>query len=145
MKEDLKESGRGLSYTHMIIYGVVIELILVAIQFLYVRISGEVDDTSKFTNEYMRNTGFLIFQVIGFFVYVFATYFLTKRIQQNLISKLILFLLAGAIVELAFYLFMQADYAGAFLYSILDKFVAGFFGWIIYKFADRGHRVGKDY
>lgn len=143
MDQNTVNHSSDKSLIQMVVYGLLTEIVLVLIQFIYVEVfiaSGAENDVT-FTDQYMRQTGFIIFQVIGFFVYTLATYLLLKRLRTNVIAKIVMFLIAGSAVELAFYLFMQANYTGAFLYSIFDKFVAGAFGAIIYYFADRGHKA----
>jgi hypothetical protein len=141
MNQNVSSSGRDKSIGQMIVYGLLTELVLVSIQFIYVEMFVATGEDIAFTNEYMRQTGFILFQVIGFFVYAVITYLLLRRLKSNLIVKVVAFLLAGSAIELVFYLFMQADYAGAFLYSIFDKFVAGAFGALVYYFADKGHKA----
>lgn len=130
----------------MILYGILLELVLVSVQFIYVEffVTTAPGEELAFTAEYMRQTGFLIFQVIGFFVYVLVTYLLLQCLVHNKLSKILAFVVAGAVVELVFYLFMQAAFSGAFLYSILDKFVAGAFGALLFYFKDRGHKPKPD-
>jgi hypothetical protein len=43
-------------------------------------------------------------------------------------------ILAGAVVELTFYAFAQADYQIVYFYSILDKLVAGAAGIIVFYY-----------
>lgn len=133
---------KGRSIGQMILYGILLELVLVSVQFIYVEffVATAPGEELAFTAKYMRQTGFLIFQVIGFFVYVLVAYLLLRRLVHNKLSKILAFVVAGAVVELAFYLFMQAAFSGALLYSILDKFVAAAFGALLFYFKDRGHK-----
>lgn len=140
--EEYTNTHKDLSFTTVLFWGLLVELVLVSMQFIYLEVSLP-DVEVAFTEVYMRETGFILFQVIGFFIFVLATYFLLRRLTHNKISKTLGFLAAAAMVELAFYLFMQADYQGAFLYSILDKLVAAVFGLIIYNFKDRGHKASS--
>lgn len=143
MAQNISTTDQDRSLGQMILYGLLLELVLILVQFIYVELFVATSPAEEvaFTEQYMRQTGFIIFQVIGFFVYVLATYLLLQRLLHNKIGKIIVFLVAGALLELVFYLFMQASYSGAFLYSILDKLVAAAFGALIYYFKDRGHKA----
>lgn len=123
-----------LSYKQAILLGVATELTLVAIQFVYMKIfvSNNPGTDFVFTNDYMKSRGFYIFQVVGFFVYTATVYLLFNKFQITSITKILAYILTGAVIELSFYLFMQTGYEGAFLYSILDKFIAAVFGSILY-------------
>jgi len=85
-----------------------------------------------FNADYMMTRGFYIFQIIGFFAYAVMVYMLINRYRISSLKVIWVFLVAGAIMELSFYLIIQADYQGAFLFSILDKSVAATFGGIVY-------------
>jgi len=123
-----------LSYKQAIILGVATELVLIAIQFIYMKIyvSNNPETDFAFTNDYMKSRGFYIFQIIGFFVYTFTVYLLFNKFQITSINKILPYILTGAVIELSFYLVMQTGYEGAFLYSILDKFIAAVFGFVLY-------------
>jgi hypothetical protein len=125
-----------LSYQQMFLWGLLTELMVVAIQFLYISIyeSNNPAAASGFTTDYMKTRGFVIFQVLGFFIYTTAVFILLKKLKGNYLRKILTFLVAGALVELTFYLVVQAHYEGAFLYSILDKFVGAALGAIFYYY-----------
>jgi len=134
-----------LSYRQAILLGVATELTLIAIQFIYMKIyvSNNPGTDFAFTNDYMKYRGFYIFQIIGFFVYTFTVYLLFSRFQITSITKILSYIITGAVIELSFYLFMQTGYEGAFLYSILDKFVAAVFGSILYySTSGKSHNAG---
>ena len=118
------------SYQRLILYGIVTELLLIALQFVYIRIySGP--NNFVFNDNYMRYEGFYIFQLIGFFLYVTATYWLSNRIHKDLFIHIAVFVIAGCLLEFAFYFIIQAKWQGVFLYSVLSKLIAGVFGIVI--------------
>ena len=49
-------------------------------------------------------------------------------------KKVLILIGSGILLELSFYLIMQASFEGAFLYSILDKVVAAAFALILYNY-----------
>ncbi len=130
------KSKSDLSYKQAILFGLATELTLIAIQFIYMKIyvSNNPGTDFAFTNDYMKFRGFYIFQIIGFFVYTFTVYLLFSKFQIATLTKILTYILTGAVIELSFYLFMQTGYEGAFLYSILDKFVAAVFGSILFYY-----------
>lgn len=85
-----------------------------------------------FDTDFMRYRGFYVFQIIGFFVYSFTVYMIINRYHIRLLNYILASLIAGGIMELSFYPMIQADYEGAFVYSILDKFIAAVFGAVLY-------------
>ena len=48
-----------------------------------------------------------------------------RKINEKPLYKILALVVAGAVVELTFYAFAQADYQIAYFYSVLDKFIAG--------------------
>ena len=126
----------GLTYPRLIALGVFTELLLLAVQYIYINISAsEAGTGARFTSEYMRNSGFYIFQVAGFFLYTVVVYLLNKSIRGNLMYKLLAFLVGGALVEMSFYLTIQASYQGVFVYSLLDKAMAAVFASIVFYYS----------
>lgn len=125
-----------LTYKRAIILGIITELFLVLIQFIYLKISAanNPEAPATFTSEYMMTRGFYVFQIIGFFVYIISVYLINMKYQVKALNFLLAYVVTGGIMELLFYLVIQADYQGAFLYSILDKFVAAVFGAILYYY-----------
>jgi len=119
-----------------IVYGVFTELFLIALQFVYLRVYAAMnpETTVAFTADYMMSRGFYIFQIIGFFVYAVTVYMLNSRYRIPSLSVILVYLITGGIMELSFYLMVQGEYQGAFVYSILDKAVAAVFGAIVYYY-----------
>lgn len=130
------KTGNEFAYRQLILYGVLTELSLVLLQFVFMKIYGNLnpDENAGFTTDYMKQRGFYVFQVIGFFLYTSMVFFLRRRVQKVVLNKMFFFLISGAIVEFSFYMIIQSLYEGAFLFSILDKFIAGAFGLIIYYY-----------
>ena len=122
------------TYTRAIVYGVITELFLVLIQYISLLFyTGKNPDAIfAFTSDYMVIQGFYVFQIIGFIIYSSLVFFIIRKIQVTPSNKILVLILAGAVVELSFYLIVQAEYQMAFFYSILDKFVAGVIGIIVY-------------
>jgi hypothetical protein len=138
-------NNNDLTYKQMFLYGLLVEGMVVAIQFIYLNIfeSNNPDVASGFTTDYMKARGFFIFQVLGFFIYATAVFLLLKKLQGNYLFKILTFLIAGALVELSFYLLIQANYEGLFLYSILDKVVGAALGAIFYYYT-HANKISTD-
>jgi len=122
------------TYTRAIVYGVLIELVLVLLQFIYLANYANKNSEADFgfTSDYMMSRGFYVFQIIGFFVYTILVFVLIRKAKVNTFNKILVLIVAGAVVELTFYAIVPADYQLAFFYSVLDKFIAGVFGAIVY-------------
>lgn len=125
---------KTLTFQYAILFGLITEMILIVAQLLYMNFYVKHTPGVEFifTTEYMMSQGFYIFQIVGFFMYTTTIYFLFKAYHISTLGKIISYIITGGIVELLFYLIIQAGYEGAFLYSILDKFVAAAFGTIFY-------------
>lgn len=135
--------NKDLGFPKMIFYGILTELSLILVQVFYLQVYTYMnsDAPRAFTNDYMLTQGFYVFQIVGFFVYVVVAFLIRGKISDNLIGKMITFLTAAAVVEVSFYLLIQASYQGAFLYSILDKFMAAVFGLILYYYTHRSSQI----
>jgi hypothetical protein len=125
---------QNFTYRRAILFGMLTEVFLIALQYVYLAISTSVNPEvpAVFNTEYMMTRGFYVFQIIGFFVYVVSVYLINMRYAVKGLNFLLAYVITGGIMELLFYVAIQADYQGAFLYSILDKFVAAVFGAIVY-------------
>lgn len=125
---------QDFTWKRAIAYGIATELFLIALQFVYLRVYAAMNPETAmaFNADYMMTSGFYIFQIIGFFVYAVTVYLLNARYRIPSLKVILVYLITGGIMELSFYLIIQAEYQGAFLYSILDKFVAAVFGAIVY-------------
>jgi len=125
---------QDFTWKRAIAYGIVTELFLVALQLLYLNVYAAMNPEANvvFNADYMMSAGFYIFQIIGFFVYAITVYMLNSRYRIPSLKVILTYLITGGIIELTFYLIIQAEYQGVFLYSILDKFVAAVFGSIVY-------------
>lgn len=133
------KKNNGLNYGQVAIIAVAAELVLIVIQFAYLKIDAAAnsDADAAFSSEYMKTRGFYIFQVIGFFIYTALSYLAVRNITSKLINKLLVLVLTGGVAELSFYLIISAGYEGAFLYSILDKSIAAVFGLILYNYTSK--------
>ena len=135
----------NLTYVQVVLLGLLSEAVLMAIQFIYLYASSDPDGSVEFTSDYMRSTGFYIFQVIGLFFYSVVIYFVVRGTATKIFSKVGTLLIAGAIYELAFYLVIVADYEGAFFYSILDKIIASAFAMILLSYTSRQGKKPESY
>lgn len=137
---EIMKEKTALTFTKAITLGIITELFLVALQFVYLKLYAATDPEAPttFSTAYMMTRGFYIFQIIGFFVYVVTVYLINNRFTIPKLTLLLTYVVTGGIMELVFYLSIQADYQFAFLYSILDKFIAGVFGYIVYRYTT-GH------
>jgi hypothetical protein len=131
------KNENDFTFRKAILYGLLTELVLIAIQFIYMKlyVSNNPETELGFTTDYMKYRGFYVFQIIGFFVYTILVFVLVRNYQIKSINKILAFVMAGAVVELGFYLLIQSDYEFAFFYSILDRFIAAIFGTIVYYYA----------
>lgn len=128
-------NDNDLTFMKVMFYALIVELTLVIIQFAYLVVHInfiDIEADLAFTAEYMKHAGFYIFQILGFFVFIILAFVVLKRSRIQILNKMLILFVTGGVIELLFYLLMQADYQGAFLYSILDKVVAIIFGAIIY-------------
>lgn len=126
---------REISYKQIILLGIVTELMLIFVQFGYLKFNSAAGTSIIFSTEYMQNTGFYIFQIIGFFVYALLVYMLLNKFHISSFYKILFFIIAGGIIELSFYLFIPAEYESAYLFSILDKFIAAVFAAVVYNYS----------
>ncbi len=128
------ETKSEFTYTRAVAYGVLIELLLVLTQFIYLKYyaSNNAEAGFVFSSEYMISRGFYVFQIIGFFVYTVVVFVLIRKIKVNTFYKILALIVSGAVIELVFYASVPADYELAFFFSVLDKFIAGIFGAIVY-------------
>lgn len=128
------KTENGFTYTRAILYGVLTELSLVLFQFIYLKnYTDRIPEADfNFSSEYMMSNGFYVFQIIGFIVYTIIVFVLIRKVKVNIINKVLTLIVAGAVVELLFYAIIPSDYQMAFFYSVLDKFIAGAFGAIVY-------------
>lgn len=109
-----------------------LELALIALQFITVRFVNPQGNFS-FTTTYMEQTGVYIFLVIGFFAFAILCTYVMRNTHHQLFYKMITLFAAGGIVELIFYMSIEAAYQGVYLYSIFGKLIAVGLGAIIYE------------
>lgn len=119
----------SLSAQKVIVFALALEIGLMIIQFLYMKLF--LPEIVTFSDTFMQNTGFFIFQILGFFTFLLLAQYVFKNSGDFIFRNALLLFFSGAIIEIGFYLFMQASYQGAFLYSVFDRIVALAFGIII--------------
>ena len=120
-------------------YALLIEVGLILIQYLYMRVfHPEIDWIA--TDAFMQNAGFYIFQIVGFFIFILLARFIFQNSGDKILRNAVLLFLSGVVVEVGFYLAVQAQYQGAFLYSVMDKIVAIAFGLIIVLVVEKGSK-----
>lgn len=130
------QAKQNLSILKIAFYAVGVELILILLQFAYVGVFNSLDTgaTLSFDETYMKGVGFYIFQYIGLFAFIVLANYIFKRSSKSVFTNGLTLFIAGGIVELAFYLIIEARYQGPFLYSILSKAIAiaigGLINWI---------------
>ena len=131
----MEKNKTDLSYKQVVFYALLAEMVLIVFQFLYLKIYINYINPGAdfaFTEEYMKGAGFYIFLIVGFFVITMLSFLIFRKSQKQLLDKALIIFITGAFVELLFYNVIPANYEGVFLYSILDKFIAVFFGAIVY-------------
>jgi len=114
--------------------GIMMEIILILVQFMYLIFYTVVHPGSdpSFTSEFMISRGFYIFQILGFFLYCIATFYLIRYYQVKNISSILIFIGTGGVIEIIFYGLTGIDYQIAYFFSVMDKFIAALFGIILY-------------
>lgn len=117
-----------LSAQRVISYALAVEIGLAILQFVYLKVFRP---ELSFTDSYMQGAGFFIFQILGFFIFILLAQYVFKNSGDYIFLNALLLFFAGALVEIVFYVSVQASYQGAFLYSVLDKVVSIAFGLII--------------
>ena len=129
----------GLSYGQIALIGLGTELTLILVQLIYFSLyaRANLNGVMEITSDYMKSRGFYIFQITGFFLFTAVVYVILGKITDKIINKVLLLIVVGGITELTFYLVMRASYEGAFLFSILDKVIAVFFGLIVYNYTTK--------
>ncbi|MEJ2005637.1 MAG: hypothetical protein P8X57_11880 [Cyclobacteriaceae bacterium] len=120
---------------------VLIEAVLILLQFIVLRMSTESGQTPAFDSDYIQSRGFFIFQIIGFFAYAIAAFYLCRRHAGNVFQKLLILVIAGGIIEVGFYIISQAHYEGAYLYSVTDKLIGSVIGWIVGKYSENSKEL----
>jgi hypothetical protein len=128
------KTKKDFTYGRALMYGVATELVLVVVQYILLAIyhSKNPETAFSFSTEYMMSRGFYIFLIPGFIMYATMVFLIMRNFTITSVSYLFAFLLAAAVVEVAFYLSIAASYQGAFLYSILDKVIGSALGVIGY-------------
>jgi len=128
------KTANEISYRKVILYGLVIELVLIFMQLIYMTMHKSNDPQPDFmiTSGYLQSNAFYAFQIFGFIVYLVTAYLLCKKIFDKLFTKVLIFVLTGSIIELAFYLIIQSDYSIVLFYSFLNNFFAAALGGIFY-------------
>lgn len=128
------KTNKNFTYGHAIGYGIALELFLVIIQYLLLAVfqRNHPGTDFSFNTGYMMSRGFYIFLVPGFIVCATVVYLLLQKYVMSSFSYLFILLLTSAVIEVAFYLSISADYQGAFLFSILDKVIGAGLGVIGY-------------
>jgi hypothetical protein len=132
------KTTQEISYRQAAKTGLAMGLTLVLLQLVNLMVYAQTNPTAElyFTSAYMKSTGFYVFQVLGYFLYAVVIYVSIKKMTSKILIKLLILIGSGALVELSFYSVMQADFEGAFLYSILDKVVAAAFSLILYNYTN---------
>jgi hypothetical protein len=125
---------KELTYSTAIAYGVITELFLIVAQYVFLAINSSLNPeiSMAFTTEYMMTRGFFVFQILGIIAYAIIVYQIVRKYTITSLAFMLVFLVAGAIVELTFYLSIQATFQGAFFYSMLDKTIGAVMGAIVY-------------
>ena len=129
------KTNKEFKYYQLVLFAVVAEITLIALQYLILFLDPQAG--LGFTTEYIKTKGFYLFQILGFFTYAGIGFYVIRRVRSNIIPKLVILVLSGGIIEISFYILSQATYEGAFLFSVLDKFVGTTFGVIVYMYTTR--------
>ena len=118
----------SLTAQKVVAYALGVEIGLSILQFVYLKVFHH---EVSFSDSYMQGAGFFIFQILGFFIFILLAQYVFKNSGDYIFRNALLMFFAGALVEILFYVSVQATYQGAFLYSVLDKAVSIAFGIII--------------
>lgn len=130
------KTTKELSYGQVVEIGMVLGVTLVLLQLINLMVYVQTTPGTEmaFTSAYMKSSGFYVFQILGYFLYAAIIYISIKKITSKMFNKVFILIGSGVLLELSFYLIMQASFEGAFLYSILDKIVAAAFALILYSY-----------
>jgi hypothetical protein len=130
----IEKPKKEFTYSIAIAYGVVTELFLIVAQYVFLAINSSMNPeiSMAFTTEYMMTRGFFVFQILGIIVYAVIVYQIVRKYTITSLAFMLVFLVAGALVELTFYVSIQATFQGAFFYSMLDKTIGAVLGAIVY-------------
>lgn len=117
------KTKKAFTYSTAITFGVVTELILVAAQYLLLAFNKVMNQSMSmtFSTEYMITRGFFVFMILGIIMYATFTHYFFRNYSISSLAFLVVYLAAGAAVEITFYLSITATFQGAFLYSIFEK------------------------
>jgi hypothetical protein len=137
------KTRKNFTYSLAIGYGIGLELVLVAIQYLLLAVyhGNNPESTFSFNTNYMMSRGFYVFLIPGFIISATLVFFLLQRYSFSSLAYLFVLLLSAAIIEVGFYLGIAADYQGAFAISILDKVIGAGLGVIGYNAIGRPEGV----
>jgi hypothetical protein len=83
----------------------------------------------------MSSSGFYIFLITGFLLYSAVIFYIIKKFHSIYHDRIFILLIAGGIVEIFFYILIKADFEFAYVFSVLDKFIAGVFALIFYFYS----------
>lgn len=141
------KTTKELSYGRAVETGVVLGVALILLQLVNLMVYFQTTPGAEmaFTSAYMKSGGFYVFQVLGYFLYATVIYISIKKIRSNMVNKVLILIGSGVLLELSFYLIMQANFEGAFLYSILDKLVAAAFALILYSYTTPEVKTPESY
>ncbi|HLT79443.1 MAG TPA: hypothetical protein VKZ86_00345 [Cyclobacteriaceae bacterium] len=130
------KATKELSYGQAVEIGVVLGVTLILLQLVNLMVYVQTTPGAEivFSSAYMKSGGFYVFQILGYFLYATVIYISLKKIRSKMFKKVLILIGSGILLELSFYLIMQASFEGAFLYSILDKVVAAAFALILYNY-----------
>ena len=138
------KTKKELTYGRAIAFGVATELFLVLVQYVLLALyrTNDPDIPFAFTNEYMMSRGFYIFLIPGFILYATVVFVIMQKYTIASPAYLLAFLLAAAVIEVGFYLTIEADYKGPFVYSVLDKVIGAALGVIGHFVVGKSEKAG---
>jgi hypothetical protein len=112
----------------IILFALLVEAGIIIIQLAYMAIFHP-ELGFAFNDYYMQN--------VGFFMYILLARYIITHSGNSVFRNAVILFLSGIVFEVGFYMIIQASYEGAFLFSILDKFVAIAFGLIIVQVVEK--------
>ena len=138
------KTKKEITYGRAIAFGVATELFLVLVQYILLAVyrTNDPNIPFAFTNEYMMSRGFYIFLIPGFILYATVVFVIMQKFTIASPAYLLALLMAAAVIEIAFYLSIEADYKGPFVFSVLDKVIGAALGVIGYYAISKSKELG---
>ena len=118
---DTTLEDRKIKWPHIIMYGVVSEMVPIIANLLYVFVWGNLisDANLRFTHDYMSEIGVFIFMVVGFLTHAGTSFWIAKASRTRTLFNGFRLLLVIIVVEIAFYYIVGLEFRIHYAFSFL--------------------------